>query len=41
MMDELVQIKALAQPVEVLLVADSMTGQEAVRVAEDFHKRSA
>ena len=39
MMEELVQIKILAQPAEVLLVADSMTGQEAVRVAEDFHKR--
>ncbi len=39
MMEELVQIKTLAQPAEVLLVADSMTGQEAVRVAEDFHKR--
>ena len=30
MMDELVQIKALAQPEEVLLVVNSMTGQEAV-----------
>ena len=38
-MDELVQIKALAQPEEVLLVVDSMTGQEAVRVAQDFHSR--
>lgn len=39
MMEELVQIKALAKPSEVLLVADAMTGQEAVRVASDFHKR--
>jgi len=39
MMDELVKIKALAQPNEVLLVADAMTGQEAVRVATDFHKQ--
>lgn len=39
MMQELVQIKAIAQPVEVLLVADAMTGQEAVRVAGDFHGR--
>ncbi len=39
MMEELVQIKSLAQPAEVLLVADSMTGQEAVRVAGDFHNR--
>jgi len=39
MMEELVQIKSLAKPGEVLLVADAMTGQEAVRVASDFHKR--
>lgn len=37
MMQELVQIKAIAQPAEILLVADAMTGQEAVRVAGDFH----
>ncbi|MCS7040652.1 MAG: signal recognition particle protein Srp54, partial [Caldilineales bacterium] len=39
MMEELVQIKAIAKPCEVLLVADAMTGQEAVRVAQDFHHR--
>lgn len=39
MMQELVQIKALSKPNEVLLVADAMTGQEAVRVASDFHKQ--
>ena len=39
MMEELVQIKAISQPNEVLLVADAMTGQEAVRVASDFHQR--
>lgn len=39
MMNELVQIKAIAQPAEVLLVADAMTGQEAVRIAQDFHGR--
>ncbi|RME80732.1 MAG: signal recognition particle protein [Caldilineae bacterium] len=39
MMNELVQIKTLARPNEVLLVADAMTGQEAVRVASDFHER--
>jgi len=39
MMDELVKIKALSKPDEVLLVADAMTGQEAVRVASDFHER--
>ncbi len=39
MMNELVQIKTIAQPAEVLLVADAMTGQEAVRIAQDFHGR--
>ncbi len=39
MMDELVKIKTLSKPNEVLLVADAMTGQEAVRVATDFHKQ--
>jgi signal recognition particle subunit SRP54 len=35
-MDELKAIKAEVEPVETLLVADAMTGQEAVRVATDF-----
>jgi signal recognition particle subunit SRP54 len=39
MMQELVQIKEIAKPAEILLVADAMTGQEAVRVAGDFHGR--
>ncbi len=39
MMEELVKIKAISHPDEVLLVADAMTGQEAVRVASDFHQR--
>jgi signal recognition particle subunit SRP54 len=39
LMDELSQIKAGTNPQEVLLVADSMTGQEAVRVAEGFHEQ--
>ena len=39
MMDELVRIKQKVSPVEVLLVADAMTGQDAVRVAEDFNQR--
>jgi signal recognition particle subunit SRP54 len=37
MMDEIRAIKSRVQPVETLLVADAMTGQEAVRVATDFH----
>ncbi len=38
-MRELEQIKAQVPPAEVLLVADAMTGQDAVRVAEEFHRR--
>jgi signal recognition particle subunit SRP54 len=36
-MDEIRSIKQKVQPVETLLVADAMTGQEAVRVASDFN----
>lgn len=39
LMNELAQIKTKTNPQEVLLVADAMTGQEAVRVAEEFNKR--
>ncbi len=39
LMKELEQIKALVKPHEILLVADSMTGQDAVNVADQFHKR--
>ena len=38
-MSELESIKRETQPVEVLLVADAMTGQEAVNVARGFHER--
>jgi signal recognition particle subunit SRP54 len=38
MMQEVASIRARVQPREVLLVADAMTGQEAVRVAEDFNR---
>lgn len=37
MMDEIRAIKARVSPIETLLVADAMTGQEAVRVATDFN----
>jgi len=37
-MDELRAIKQRVQPIETLLVADAMTGQEAVRVASDFNQ---
>ncbi len=39
MMVELEQVKKALQPDEVLLVVDAMTGQDAVRVAEEFHGR--
>jgi len=38
MMGEIKGIKSRVQPIETLLVADAMTGQEAVRVATDFHQ---
>lgn len=38
MMAELVQIKQKIRPSEILLVADAMTGQDAVRVAETFNQ---
>ncbi len=39
MMQELEEIEAAVRPSEILLVADAMTGQEAVSVAEEFHRR--
>ena len=39
MMQELADIKSKLQPSEVLLAVDAMTGQEAVRVAQEFHGR--
>ena len=39
LMDELAAIRDRTHPVETLLVADAMTGQEAVRIAEGFHKK--
>jgi len=39
LMDELVQIKGTTPPQEVLLVADAMTGQDAVRAADSFHRQ--
>ena len=39
LMTELEQIKAETKPIEVLFVADAMTGQDAVRSAEVFHER--
>ncbi len=39
LMEELEEIKRVAAPTEILLVADAMTGQEAVNVAREFHAR--
>jgi len=39
LMRELEQVKRKAPPAEVLLVADAMTGQDAVRAADEFNKR--
>src|SRR5467141_1399449 len=38
MMDELRALKAAVPPKEVLLVADGMTGQDAVKIARGFHE---
>ncbi|MCZ8512453.1 signal recognition particle protein [Paenibacillus filicis] len=39
MMEEIKQIAETVDPDEILLVVDAMTGQEAVNVAESFHKQ--
>lgn len=39
LMNELVAIKAKVNPAEILFVADAMTGQEAVTVAQAFNER--
>ena len=41
MMSELEEIKSAVSPQEVLLVADAMTGQDAVTSAQEFHQRVA
>jgi signal recognition particle subunit SRP54 len=38
LMAELTRLKEILQPVELLLVADSMTGQDAVKIAGTFHE---
>ncbi|MEA3345171.1 MAG: signal recognition particle protein [Chloroflexota bacterium] len=40
LMTELARIRERTEPCEVLLVADAMTGQDAVRTASDFHERA-
>jgi signal recognition particle subunit SRP54 len=38
MMNEIKEIKSIANPVETILVADSLTGQAAVNIAQEFKK---
>ncbi|HEX9631738.1 MAG TPA: signal recognition particle protein [Gemmatimonadales bacterium] len=38
LMGELVRVKEAVRPLEILLVADAMTGQDAVRIAQGFHE---
>ena len=39
MMAEAAEVAAISKPVETILVADSLTGQDAVRTARAFHER--
>src|SRR3984885_14759578 len=39
LMDEMAKLKSLLSPQEILFVADAMTGQDAVKSAEAFHKQ--
>ena len=39
LMAELAEVKKILAPNEIMLVADAMTGQEAVRIAGEFHQR--
>ena len=38
LMDELVEVKKVANPDEILLTVDAMTGQDAINVAKTFHE---
>jgi signal recognition particle subunit SRP54 len=39
MMNELVDVKAIAKPNEILLTVDAMTGQDAANIAKSFHEQ--
>src|SRR3954463_10828824 len=41
LMDEMQSLKKLLNPSEILFVADAMTGQDAVKSADEFHKKLA
>jgi signal recognition particle subunit SRP54 len=40
LMAELAELRKVAEPTEVLYVADALTGQDAVRSASEFHRRT-
>ena len=39
LMNEMAKLKSLLNPSEILFVADAMTGQDAVKSADEFHKK--
>jgi signal recognition particle subunit SRP54 len=39
LMQEVSELKALVKPIETLLIADAMTGQDAVSIAKGFHEK--
>src|SRR3954467_14087303 len=39
LMDEMQSLKKILNPQEILFIADAMTGQDAVRSADEFHKK--
>ncbi len=39
LMNELVSLKEILKPAEILYIADAMTGQDAVKSASEFHKK--
>jgi len=39
LMSELIKVRDLAKPAQTLLVADSLTGQDAVNIAQEFHAK--
>jgi signal recognition particle subunit SRP54 len=39
LMAELQQVREIAKPIETLLVADALTGQDAVHIAREFHEK--
>jgi signal recognition particle subunit SRP54 len=41
LMQELIAIKSLANPIEILLVVDSLIGQDAINIANIFHQKLA